>query len=102
MIRRTPRSTRFPSTTLFRSDTTAAGTCANSHSETKTWDATDACGNHSATRTQTITVVDTTAPTIGAAGAREPNGRPPTPSFQTPSSSVFCLGATGYQINHTP
>src|SRR5204862_6730239 len=36
---------------------------------TRSWDATDACGNHSGTVTQTITAVDTHAPTIDAAAA---------------------------------
>src|SRR5436189_6341526 len=35
---------------------------------TRSWDAVDACGNHSSTVSQTITVIDTTPPTIGAAG----------------------------------
>jgi hypothetical protein len=35
---------------------------------TRTWDATDACNNHSATVSQVITIVDTTPPVIGAAG----------------------------------
>src|SRR4030095_13123990 len=40
------------------SDVTSAGTCAGSFSETRSWDATDACGNHSATTvSQTITVI---------------------------------------------
>src|SRR5439155_1631752 len=37
------------------SDQTVAGSCANSYTRTKKWDATDACGNHSATVSQTIT-----------------------------------------------
>ena len=42
------------------SDVTSAGTCAGSFNETRTWDATDACGNHSATTaSQTISVVCT-------------------------------------------
>src|SRR2546430_3558379 len=47
MIRRPPRSTLFPYTTLFRS-----------------WHAVDACNNTSAQVHQTISVVDTTNPTI--------------------------------------
>src|SRR2546430_14790745 len=83
MIRRAPRSTLFPYTTLFRSptasddcngatinqltDVTGGTGCAKT--VTRTWDAVDACGNHSATVSQTITLIDTTPPTIGAAGA---------------------------------
>ena len=60
------------STVVQDSDTTAAGNCAGSYSETKTWHAVDACGNTSASRNQTITVRDTTAPTIGWPGQRTP------------------------------
>src|SRR5204863_2565043 len=48
------------------STTTTGNSCSSVI--TRTWDATDACGNHSATRSQSITVVDTQAPTIGQAG----------------------------------
>src|SRR5690606_40472449 len=47
----------FPYTTLFRSS------CANSYVLTRTWTATDECGN-STSHTQTITVADTIAPDI--------------------------------------
>src|SRR5258705_7304519 len=47
--------------------TTTGNACARVI--TQTWDAVDACNNHSATRTQVITITDTQAPTIGAAGA---------------------------------
>src|SRR5206468_8360477 len=46
------------------SDVTTPGSCAGTYSRTITWDATDACANHSATTvSQTITVQDITAPT---------------------------------------
>src|SRR2546430_13414048 len=111
MIRRPPRSTLFPYTTLFRSvqdttpptiggqgasatiectatpsftaptatdacntatvnqvgsDVTAGNSCVRTI--TRTWNAVDACGNTSGTLAQTITLADTHAPTIGAAG----------------------------------
>src|SRR5207247_10830173 len=52
-------------------DTTTAGNCAGTYTESKSWHAVDACGNTSVSRTQTITVGATTAPTIGPA---RPNG----------------------------
>src|SRR5436853_7917009 len=122
MIRRPPRSTLFPYTTLFRtsgtvsqtimvedhtapsiggqggdgtvecpasptftaptaSDTcggatvhdlgasTTAGTCGNTYTSIKSWNATDDCGNPSGTVTQTIMVEDHTPPSIGGQGA---------------------------------
>ncbi|MFM1931968.1 MAG: hypothetical protein RL226_1271, partial [Bacteroidota bacterium] len=47
---------------------TTPGQCANAYIMTRTYVATDACGN-TETATQTITVIDTTAPEIVAIGA---------------------------------
>src|SRR5260370_810218 len=73
MIRRPPRSTLFPYTTLFRScdpapsltysDAPTPGPCPQGYSVTRTWTAKDCTGNTS-TRSQTITVEDTMAPKI--------------------------------------
>src|SRR5204862_5013533 len=60
----------------------------------QTWDATDACGNHSATVTQVITATDTQAPTIGAAGANATIDCTASPSFTAPTASDDCSGAT--------
>src|SRR4029077_4409956 len=80
------------------SDTTTNGTCAGTYTETRTWDATDCSGNHSATRSQTISVVDTTAPTIGPAGADNTIQCPNTPVFTPPTASDTCGDATVHQI----
>src|SRR5206468_1063295 len=72
--------------------TTTGNSCNRVY--TKTWDATDACNNHSATRTQVITAIDTHAPTIGGAGADATIGCLDTPSFTPPTASDDCSGAT--------
>src|SRR5258706_8520409 len=81
-------------TVNLTSDVTAAGTCANNFTRTRTWDAVDACGNHSATRSETVTVVDTTSPTIGRAGANSTIECTATPSFTAPTANDACGGST--------
>src|SRR5262249_26931479 len=49
------------------SDVSSGNSCTKTI--TTTWNAVDACGNTSNTVSQTITVTDTTPPTIGSAGA---------------------------------
>src|SRR5262249_24972054 len=46
------------------SDVSTPGSCAGSYTRTKTGKAVDACGNESGTKSQTITVTDSTAPVI--------------------------------------
>jgi hypothetical protein len=86
-------------TVRLLSDVTAAGTCANNYTRTRTWDAIDACGNTSATRTQTITVVDTQAPAIGGQGANGTIECTATPSFTAPTASDACGGATVQEVS---
>src|SRR5206468_9934195 len=69
---------------------------------TRTWYASDACNNTSGTVSQSITVHDTTAPTIGAAAAPTTvEGCPATytPSFTTPTASDNCSAATLHPSN---
>src|SRR5207302_468353 len=89
------------STVVEDSDTTAAGTCANDYSRTKTWHAVDACGNTSAQVHQTVTVHDTTAPTIGGQGSDATIECPATPSFTAPTASDACGGSTVVQDSDT-
>src|SRR5213075_170392 len=65
---------------------------------TRTWLAVDACGNSSATRSQTITKVDTQAPIIGSAGANATIECTATPVFTAPTASDACSGYTVVQV----
>src|SRR5439155_7552517 len=69
-------------------DATSANGCTTTI--TRSWDAVDACGNHAATVSQKITVVDTTPPTIGAPGANATIECTATPSFTAPTASDAC------------
>src|SRR5437868_8829818 len=73
-------------------DTTSGNSCALVH--TKSWRAVDACGNTSATVTQTSTLRDTSGPTIGSAGANNTVECPASPTFTAPTASDNCNGAT--------
>src|SRR5207249_750303 len=61
---------------------------------TRSWDAVDACANHSATVSQVITIVDTTPPAIGTAGTDATIECTATPSFTAPTASDACGTAT--------
>jgi len=78
-------------------NTTTGNSCSRVF--TRTWDATDACGNHSATRTQVITAVDNQGPTIGNPGASATINCPATPAFTPPTASDACSGATVHQLS---
>src|SRR5437762_4777067 len=81
------------------SNTTTGTSCLRIF--TRTWDATDACGNHSATRTQVITAVDTHAPTIGEAGGNATIDCTATPNFTAPTTADDCSGATVNLLTNT-
>src|SRR5204863_1076377 len=73
----------------------------NTYTRTKTWRATDACGNTSGTVSQTFTVRDTTAPMIGGQGADNTVECPASPSFTAPTASDTCSGATLQNLGDT-
>jgi gliding motility-associated-like protein len=74
---------------LTYKDITTNGTCAGSYSVTRTWTATDACGN-AATATQTINVIDATAPVIAALPATSTISCPATPAFADATATDDC------------
>ncbi|MDI5896081.1 gliding motility-associated C-terminal domain-containing protein [Flavobacterium algoritolerans] len=75
--------------TLTFADVTTNGQCAGSYSVTRTWTATDACGNAS-TATQTINVQDTTAPVIAALPSASTISCPATPVFAQAIATDGC------------
>ncbi|WP_296378263.1 gliding motility-associated C-terminal domain-containing protein, partial [Winogradskyella sp.] len=75
--------------TLTFEDVTTNGDCAGEYSITRTWTATDACGNAS-TATQTINVIDTDAPVIAALPADSTINCPDTPSFEQATATDAC------------
>src|SRR6202035_1933636 len=82
-------------------DTTQQGSCPNTYSQTRRWHAMDDCGDTSATVSQTITVADTTPPTIGGQGSNATIQCPATPSFTAPTASDTCSGATVQDLGST-
>ncbi len=70
-------------------ETTAAGQCAGSYTLTRTWTATDNCGN-TAQAVQTITVGDATAPLISGVPADETVECGNIPAPATPTATDEC------------
>ncbi|MFO0362712.1 MAG: hypothetical protein ACK500_12865, partial [Flavobacteriales bacterium] len=72
------------------SDITAVGACPGRYARTITCKAVDACGNESDLVSQTITVIDTTAPVISAAGANASVNCLVAPVFTAPTATDAC------------
>ncbi len=75
--------------TLTSADVTTPGACAGSYSITRTWTATDACGNTSEA-SQKINVQDVTAPVIAALPAETTVNCPAVPEFAVASATDNC------------
>ncbi len=75
--------------------TNTAGFCGNTFNATRTWRATDACGN-SSTCTQMVTVVDTTAPIITCVASKTAECTAPW-AFDAPTASDTC-GTTAITV----
>src|SRR5439155_19750581 len=80
------------SPTLTFVDVTTAGTCPQGYSVTRTWTAKDCTGNTS-TSSQTINVIDTTAPVIAALPATSTISCPAAPVFATATAADACGSA---------
>ena len=80
-------------TVVWVSDLISGQTCANRYTITRTYKATDVCGNY-ATCTQTITVLDTIDPVITGVGAGAVINCPATPVFSNPTASDNCASVT--------
>src|SRR4029434_7934417 len=78
--------------TLISADVTTPDLCAGSYSVTRTWTATDACGNIS-TASQTINVQDITAPVIAALPATTTIDCPATPVYAVATAPEACASA---------
>jgi gliding motility-associated-like protein len=78
--------------TLTSNDVTTNGACSGSYSVTRTWTATDACGN-SSTASQTINVQDITAPVISALPAPTTINCPDVPVFAVATAIDACGSA---------
>jgi hypothetical protein len=78
-----------PNPKLTFADVITPGGCPQEYSVTRTWTATDACGN-SSTASQTIEVLDDSAPVIS--GLPEPSAVecPADPEFETPTATDVC------------
>ncbi|MFZ4546173.1 MAG: gliding motility-associated C-terminal domain-containing protein, partial [Bacteroidales bacterium] len=84
--------------TLTSNDVTTPGSCAGSYSVTRTWTATDACGN-SSTASQTINAQDITAPVISALPATTTIDCPSTPVFAVATAIDACGSAFTLDFN---
>src|SRR5213078_614516 len=78
--------------TMTFADVKTNGACAGSYSVTRTWTAADACNNRS-TASQTINVIDTTAPVIAALPAPKTISCPATPVFAVATATDACGSA---------
>ncbi|MGB4847412.1 MAG: hypothetical protein WBP41_05800, partial [Saprospiraceae bacterium] len=78
--------------TLTSEDVSNSGACAGSYSVTRTWTATDGCGN-SSTASQTINVQDVTAPVIATLPSTSTINCPATPSFAVATAIDACGSA---------
>src|SRR6185295_11266259 len=85
------------SPTVTFSDVTTAGPCPQSYKVTRTWTATDHCGNH-ASCSQAITVVDTMPPSITCPADFSVAHLADVPPCPTSLAAFLALGGTASDI----
>ncbi len=78
-----------PSVVPTFADATTPGNCPQEYSVTRTWTATDDCGN-SSTCSRTISVTDNTAPTITCPNPASTIECPASPNFGSATASDLC------------
>lgn len=79
------------------SDITLGGICC--YTRTKTWKVVDACGNESDLVSQSITVHDTTAPSISSAGSDVTIDCPAEPVFTPPTGTDECGSVQVFEVS---
>ncbi len=84
--------------TLTFNDVTTPGSCLGNYSVTRTWTATDDCGN-SSTASQTINVQDVTAPVIAELPGPTTTDCPATPSFAQAMATDACDSSVTLTFN---
>ena len=80
-------------TVRYEGEVKTNGNCAGNYTLTRTWTATDGCGN-SSTASQVITVKDTKAPVLANVPANTTVECDAIPAVQNPTATDNCSGAT--------
>ncbi len=86
---------------LTSQDVTTPGNCPGNYSVTRTWTATDDCGN-TATASQTIHVQDITKPVIDALPAPTTINCPATPAFAKATATDLCDAVVSLTFQDVP
>src|SRR5205823_4708008 len=95
-----------PTITIVSTSTNTAGHCGNTFDATRTWQATDGCGNFSRC-SQTVVVVDTTVPVIACSNTNKTVEQgaawsfdPPTATDNSGSSAITIVSTVTNTLNH--
>ncbi|MDB6056282.1 MAG: hypothetical protein JWO95_126 [Verrucomicrobiales bacterium] len=89
-----------PSVTVVSTQTSAGGSCSGSYVLTRTWTATDACGN-SNSHVQHISVIDTTAPVLAGIPADVTVQCDAVPAAASPTATDNCDASPSIILSQT-